>query len=376
MSLVVIPILAEDPAVVAATLGTAASHPRVTEVACVTARGHDQGVVEQAALVTERLATPVRVVVQRRIGRLRPGKGDAINTGLRFFLEETEAERVHFYDADIATFDHSWIDKAEQAADRGYQAVRHYYPRAATDAMITWFITRLGFARLFPASPLPMLNQPLGGELAFTRPAAVTLATDPAVEGQSDWGIDTLLTFSSVQHGLRIFESYIPAGKDHTLYGPLSDIKTMAVECLGAVQSLRGRELPRGAVVDRDAPQSLSPPVSEKLGYDVDASLALLAEGWSPRQEELCRALPEAATVGLAAARRWPSVAFMDEPTWTETLDALLLHFRLGDRDWEWVAFRAWLARVLNYTLKVAVRGPRYASAYLQETIERAMGEG
>ena len=78
-----------------------------------------------------------------------------------------------------------------------YSVVRHYFARASTDAMITWMITKTGFSLLWPDSELPWIEQPLGGELLFKRPVVEHLVKDDRVRAQSDWGIDTLYTFST-----------------------------------------------------------------------------------------------------------------------------------------------------------------------------------
>ena len=51
----------------------------------------------------------------------------------------------------------------------------HTLPRASTDAMITWMVTRPLFAIGHPRSALWRIRQPLGGELALTRPVAEEL---------------------------------------------------------------------------------------------------------------------------------------------------------------------------------------------------------
>ena len=150
--------------VVSANLATAAHHPRVSRVLAVGAgRGrlfdHLTTEAERRAASTGK---PVDVVLQDRIGNRRPGKGDGMNTGMRHFLAGDE-QRLHFYDADITNFDVSWIDGAEEAADAGYSIVRHFFPRASTDAMITWMITRPMFAIGHPTSALWRIRQPLGG---------------------------------------------------------------------------------------------------------------------------------------------------------------------------------------------------------------------
>ncbi len=375
-SMVVIPFLEEDPDLVVRTIEIAAAHGAVGEVMGV-AGGHRPTTEAVQARLT---ATPLRrvsIVTQDRIGSLRSGKGDAINTGLRYFLDRTSYEAVHFYDSEIRTFSPGWIDKAEAAADLGYDAIRHYYPRSATDAMITWMVVRPGFALLWPQSELPWINQPLSGEVMFTRRAAEVLAADPWVRGQSDWGIDTVLTYASVAYGFSLYECYISEGKDHALYGSLADIKTMMLECLAALQHLR-EALPPATVVHRiEYPHAVSPAIAEKIGYDIAASQLLLAAAWTDRQEELLTEFFPPEVAGRAKDwRRWPDSSFLDDHAWFATLRCLLDHFVLGDDDWEALAFRLWVGRVLHFTLTVAVRGHAFALAYLNEMVIRAIASG
>ena len=166
-----------------------------------------------------------------------------MNTGLAWFVEHSATERVHFYDADITSFGPDWIDRAEVAADAGFPVVRHSFPRASTDAMITWMITRPGLAMLWPESVLPEIDQPLGGELLFTRDVAKELLADEAVQAQSDWGIDTIYTIATTAAGFGTYETYAPEGKLHGLYGSLTDIEDMAIECFG--RAARGSLDPR-----------------------------------------------------------------------------------------------------------------------------------
>ena len=166
-SLVVFPFKEEDTSVVASNLTVAARHERVTEVwAVAAAENAAMGAVE--AVAGDIHGAHIEVFAQERIGSRRPGKGDGMNTAIAR-AAQSGFERVHFYDADITNFDRSWIDGAEAAADRGYAVVRHRFPRASTDAMITWMITRPLLAMLFPDTVLPRLGQPLGGELLLVQ---------------------------------------------------------------------------------------------------------------------------------------------------------------------------------------------------------------
>ena len=156
MSLAVFPFKSEEPSLVVSNLATAAAHPAIDEVwAVAPEEGRAEAAVGATAKEVSRAhAKPVEVIIQERLGTYRSGKGDAMNTALALAAGQGR-DRVHFYDADITNFDASWIDGAEAAADRGFGVVRHRFPRAATDAMITWMITRPALARLFPGTFLP-----------------------------------------------------------------------------------------------------------------------------------------------------------------------------------------------------------------------------
>lgn len=373
-SLVVIPILNEDLEVVVSNLRAAAAHPSVGLVLAVTG-DHEKTNHAIEAAITD-IGARARVLPQQRLGTLRPGKGDAINTGFQVFLDDGEFDRIHFYDADIKTFDGDWITKAETALDLGYQAVRHFYPRAATDAMITWMVTRLGFAACWPQSQLPTIEQPLSGELAFSREAAGIVAADSRVKSQSDWGVDTAITFATISHGLSVYESYIARGKDHALYSSLTDIKVMMVECLGALQRLRSTSDLALPHVERmsEPPDFVSPQIAQQIGFDIEATQWLLAEQWTPRQEALLTDhFPEHIATRARLWREWPDTSWLDEETWLATLTILLDRFSPDDEDWTDLAFRLWVGRVLHYALRFAVRGHAFADAYLHQMVERAV---
>ncbi|MCB1246585.1 MAG: hypothetical protein KDB69_04920, partial [Acidimicrobiia bacterium] len=93
MSVVAIPFKDENNAVVLANLETAASHPRVDEVWAI---GSDQMVSDGARRITGETGTTVELIADRRIGSLRPGKGDAMNTALIRAADES-IDRLHFY---------------------------------------------------------------------------------------------------------------------------------------------------------------------------------------------------------------------------------------------------------------------------------------
>lgn len=374
MSLVCFPFKEEDVTVVLRNVECAASHPRVAAVLCV---GYSQGetwhAIESARARIERATgKEIFLVLQRRIGvTLRGGKGDGMNTALSFFLEK-DFPRLHFYDADIVSFSGEWISKAEKQADLDYDVVRHYFPRSSTDAMITWLVTKLGFAMLWPNSTLPFIEQPLGGELLLTRKAAEVLYGDQRVRSQSDWGIDTLYTFVSAQAGLRLAEVYIPEGKVHALYGGLRDLRTMLVECFSAIQSLKKETLPSedagGHCIEpaRPVPEL----IKQKVGYDIEKTLKLIKSNWTPRQQELLHQHFDSALVkGLLNAVEWPCWSFADEDAWTSAYLKFLDHFEKGDVDWEELLFKVWVARVLNHTFKNVMRGYDVALGALRDLV-------
>lgn len=371
MSLVVFPVKEEDPAVVASNLAVAAGHDRVEEVWAVTAG--DTEVAASLGTVTAELATahdtPVTLLPQERIGTLRPGKGDAMNTAIRAAAERG-FDRAHFYDSDITNFDRGWIDGAETAADRGYGVVRHRFPRAATDAMITWMVTRPGLAMLFPGTLLPRIGQPLGGEILLSRVAVEMLADDQEVANRSDWGIDTMLTHATSTMGLPIYEHLVEQGKLHALYGSLGELRTMVLECLDAVASLKGGEAPHpDAVFHTDPPAPVPESLKSTEAFDIEASFSLLALQWSSAETDLASALPGDIGANLASVTGPSDLVFMDEARWGEALRFLIEGFRLGDAAWESLAFRLWLARVLAYATGPARRGYDAAHDYLEATI-------
>lgn len=361
MSLVVFPFKQEEVDVVATNLEVAARHTSVNEVWAVAAsEGEAMSQVADAARSVSRAhATPVEVFAQHRIGSFRSGKGDGMNTAIALAAERG-FDRTHFYDADITNFGPDWIDGAEEAADRGFGVVRHRFPRAATDAMITWMVTRPGLALLFPGTVLPRLGQPLGGELLLTLPATEALAGDEFVRSRSDWGVDTVLTHATSLLDLGIFEHNVPSGKRHALYGSLTDIRDMILECLDAVRSLRTRPTPpAGAVFEADPPAEVPADLKEVVGYDIDATRRSIAE--PPTDEE--KAILESLGVDTE------SPIEMSGEAWAVLYPEIMANFDLEDDGWRDAVFRLWVERVIHYTTHEVVHGYDSAIAYLEATI-------
>jgi mannosylglycerate synthase len=174
-----------------------------------------------------------------------------------------------------------------------------------------------------------------------------------------------------IQNGHKMFEAYIPEGKAHKLYGRLTDLRTMLVECFAAIQSLKDEPVD-GTTLHRVQPPDVVPSaISEKLGYDIEASMSLLTERWSPRQEELAAIFPVPIRDGLLANQQRPRFGFLDEAAWFETYSILLAEFDKDDDDWRELLFKLWIIRVLNYTTHAAARGYAYGMRYLRSMVER-----
>lgn len=386
MALVCFPFKKEEIPIVLRSIDLAANHPAVSLVLLAGACVNDcykeiEKAVNAKNASTSPYPVPVRISVQDRLGsKLRGGKGDGMNSALQYFLKahtipennlEEPLGRIHFYDADIESFDGMWITKAEEGAALGYDVVRHYFPRSSTDAQVTWQVTKVGFALLWPRTTLPWVQQPLGGELCFTRPVVEALMADERVVRQSNWGIDTLYTFVCAQKGFSLLEAYMPQGKMHALYGGLRDLKTMLCECFSAVQSLKDEHVETAPTVHRiDPPAAVPASVQQKIGYNVEKSLRLLRENWTEKQQELLTLFRSDIQDGLLAASEWPEYDFMDEDAWVSAYKVFLEHFDLEDEDWREVLFKMWVARVINYTMRHVLRGYHVA---LQANTEMVM---
>lgn len=358
MSLVVFPFKEEETTVVASNLRIAAIHERVDEVWAVAAS--DGAMMSEVTGVADDIAAasgkPVVVFPQDRVGSYRPGKGDGMNTAIALAAERG-FDRTHFYDADITNFDETWIDGAEAAADNGYGVVRHRFPRAATDAMITWMVTRPGLALRFPGTLLPRLGQPLGGEILLTGPAVEALADNPGVRARSDWGIDTVLTHATALLDLGIYEHNAPDGKRHALYGSLTDIRDMVLECLDAVAGVEGTPNAE-TVFGSDPPTPVPEDLKRTVAYDVEATRRSIADPVTDEEAAILTSL------GLD-----PSHLVVDGEGWLDLLHRLLEEFVLDDPVWRSVVFRLWVERVIDYTTQVVPRGYDAAMEYLEGTI-------
>jgi len=115
--------------------------------------------------------------------------------------------------------------------------------------------------------------------------------------------------------------------------------------------------------------------ITEKTGYDFEATMRLVPETFTPRQMDLLNTLPTPAAEGMLLAHTG-NVSFLDESLWRDVYLALLDEYIEGDDDWEEVLFLVWVVRVLAYTAEVASHGYDVALRYLEKTIRQYTYQG
>jgi hypothetical protein len=198
----------------------------------------------------------------------------------------------------------------------------------------------------------------LGGEILLNDIAVQALADNPSVTARSDWGIDTLITHATATLGLGIYEHNVPDGKRHALYGSLSELEDMVLECLDAVASLRASPWPN-AVFDADPPTPVPDDLKTTVAYDLSATRQAIAAAPGDREIEILSGL------GIDPTRPIE----MDARLWAMVFPMLLDRFRLDDRDWRSVAFRLWVERVIHHTIHQVSLGYDHAMEYLEQTV-------
>ncbi len=318
----------------------------------------------------------VKLIIQKRIGNKRPGKGDGMNTGIEYFLKHTKFKVLHFYDSDIVTFNKKWIERVQNKIDEGFQVVRCYYPRAYTDAMITWNITKCGFAYIWPETLLPKIEQPLGGELAFTRKVAEKLFKTRFVRSASDWSIDTAYTLTFCKNKFPLYEVYIQEGKSHKFYGKLSDLRTMLIECFQILQESQNLKIDTRGMKYGEDPLGYIPDIyKKKIAFDINDTVMEFKKGWTKEEREIIKKLfPEKVNKGIKKALRNEGFEFMDPATWYECFGIFVKNFEKGNTAWESTLFHLWVARVLNHTFTYALKGYNEAMASLTGMVKYFRG--
>lgn len=381
-SMVCFPFKKEDTEVFLKNIREALAHPRVGEVLGVGHEKNDCFKEIQAKLSrVERKGKKIRLMVQKRWGGKRPGKGDGMNTALDYFVNHTSFDRIHFYDADIVTFSRQWIERGEERLDEDYQVVRSFFPKVSTDGMITWNITRCGFAYSWPQTILPRIEQPLGGELVLKRKIAERLVKDPWVVNYSDWGIDTAYVLAFAKYQAPLYEAYIKEGKLHKLYGSLSDLYTMLTECFAVIQENSGMSInAKDTLYEKDRVEEIPASIQKMRAFDVEGTVPLLKENWTQEEMELLNFFPSKIKEGMILCQKNLDLRFMDPPTWYEVYRVLLEEFNQNRKAWRDLLFRLWIARVLNHTFYYASKGYTYAMKSLENMVshfvQRRLKEG
>lgn len=186
------------------------------------------------------------------------------------------------------------------------------------------------------------------------------LAEDPFVTARSDWGIDTVITHATSALDVDVYEHNLADGKRHALYGSLTEIEDMLLECLDAVASLRDRSAPI-ARFEADPPAEVPGDLKETVGYDLEATRRSILR---PPNSGEGRVLD-----GLGINSDGPLE--IDDLRWHDLLPRLLDEFVLGDPSWRSAVFRLWVERVIEYTTTHVSQGYDHAIAHLEATIER-----
>jgi len=212
----------------------------VGEVLCVGYEKNDcfNEVKTKIPKIERRGRKRIRLMVQKRLGGKRPGKGDGMNTCLDFFVHRTSYDRIHFYDADIVSFGRGWIERGE---------------RKVTEKLLK----------------------------------------NKRVLNYSDWGIDTAYTLAFCRYQVPLYEVYIKEGKLHKLYGKLTDLYTMLMECFAIIQEECKMKIGKGNIPYKKDPVDRVPKeVREKKAFDVKGTLPLLRENWTEEEMELLALFP------------------------------------------------------------------------------------
>ncbi len=368
------PFKREDLDVFQRNVKEALSHPRVGKVILVgyneneTYKGIAKFIEELLPDDKERLV----LIKQKRLGKKRrAGKGDGMNTAIMHFVRETSEEFLHFYDADIKSFSKSWIDRVQKRLDEGYDVVRCFYPRAYTDAMVTWNITRTGFAYVWPDTILPDIEQPLGGELGFSREVAKRVSEDKVVLGASDWSIDTALTLAFARYKVKLYEVYIKEGKRHKLYGRLSDLETMAVECFGFIRENKTLVINTdGMIYHKDDTATVPEEYKTRIAFDIDGTVKEFREGWTKGMKDLLvKYFPENIHFKVFSAISNGDCEFMTPELWFSAYEIFMEHFDPEVKEWRKLLFKLWVLRVLNHA-KLALKDPQESLKSLKEMVE------
>ncbi|MFQ6065892.1 MAG: mannosylglycerate synthase domain-containing protein [bacterium] len=370
-SMVCFPFKKENTQVVLKNMREALAHPRVGEVLGV---GYEKNEcfkeIEAELCRIEKKGKKIHLMVQKRWGKKRPGKGDGMNTALDYFVNHTSFDRIHFYDADIVSFSSRWIERGEERLEGDYQVVRFFFPKVSTDGMITWNITRCGLAYNWPHTILPRIEQPLGGELVLKRKIAERLIKDCWVMSYSDWGIDTAYALAFAKYQAPLYDAYINQGKLHKLYGSLSDLYTMLIECFAIIQESSAMPInTESTLYKKDRVEKIPASIQKMRAFDVKGTIPLLTEDWTEEGIELLNFFPSRVKEGMRSCRNKVDVRFMDAQAWYEVYEVLLEKFNQNKRAWRDLLFRLWIARVLNHTFYYASKGYGYGMKSLEDMV-------
>jgi glucosyl-3-phosphoglycerate synthase len=163
---------------------------------------------------TTEFARSAGAVVIRQSKHLFPGKGLAMQEGLKEAIERMNADIIVFFDADIKNLTQDWANQLVGAIiNDDCDMSRGFYTRHARDAAVTKLIARPMLHIFFPE--LSHFEQPLSGEVcARTQVWKDLLAKESIPEG---WGIDVWFLIEGVLSGFNIKEHFL-GKKEHTSF--------------------------------------------------------------------------------------------------------------------------------------------------------------
>lgn len=368
------PFKKEDVEVFSKNIREALSHERVSDIILVGYNENEtyKGIKKFIDTLSKEERKKIALLLQRRIGKKRrSGKGDGMNTAIEYFLEHTNSNFLHFYDADIKSFSNSWIERVQKKLDEGYDVARCFYPRSYTDAQVTWNITRTGFAYVWPDTILPDIEQPLGGELGLRRSIVEKLSQDDAVLEASDWSIDTAFTIAFARYNVKLYEVYIKEGKEHKLYGKLSDLRTMAIECFDFIKDNKSLKIRTNKMVyQKDESEKVPEKYKHEVAFDIEGTKEEFKTGWTQGMKELLnRFFPNTIRDKVESALKGGDTNFMDMYLWFEVYSVFMEHFDFNNKDWQELFFKLWVLRVLNQA-HLALQNPDDSLEYLRRMIE------
>ena len=133
------------------------------------------------------------------------GKGRNIRNLLEYFLNTESAVALMTIDADITAADPKWVKNLLTPIFKGFDHCLPVYRRSEDDGSITNHLAYPIVRGILGVE----IRQPISGQTALSRKAADRIYNRPWPNGAYGFGIDALMTLSSVFGELKICQSYL-----------------------------------------------------------------------------------------------------------------------------------------------------------------------